>query len=288
MRKINKPILITGSHRSGSTWVGKMLSLPVSVRYVSEPFNPGYGLKIFKSWFKYIKDDDSRYSLPISRALKFRGNYHLTLPALKYFANNLCPLKKRPLVKDPIACFSSAWLAQKFDMDVVVLFRHPVAFYISLKRMDWHFDFKNLTNQPDLMIDYLHPLEDLIKKENKSFAQEAAILWLCIYHVLDIYITQNSDWIVKRHEDISNDPVGEFEDLYDKLGLEFTGRIEKKIKKHSSGGKEKSDKALNLNRVSTNISKEWTNKVSQEEIDIIKNITGDLADKYYKKEDWNE
>ena len=53
MKKINKPILITGCHRSGSTWVGKMLSLPVRVIYVSEPFNPGYGLKVFKNWFKY-------------------------------------------------------------------------------------------------------------------------------------------------------------------------------------------------------------------------------------------
>jgi hypothetical protein len=32
-------ILISGSHRSGSTWTGKVISQSNSVRYVHEPFN---------------------------------------------------------------------------------------------------------------------------------------------------------------------------------------------------------------------------------------------------------
>ena len=32
-----KPILVTGSHRSGSTWVGKMLATSPSVNYIHEP-----------------------------------------------------------------------------------------------------------------------------------------------------------------------------------------------------------------------------------------------------------
>ena len=31
------PILVTGSHRSGSTWVGKMLSVAPHVAYIHEP-----------------------------------------------------------------------------------------------------------------------------------------------------------------------------------------------------------------------------------------------------------
>ena len=38
--KNNQPILIIGLHRSGTTWLAKMLSLPDEIRYVSEPFNP--------------------------------------------------------------------------------------------------------------------------------------------------------------------------------------------------------------------------------------------------------
>ena len=34
-----RPILVTGSHRSGTTWVGKTIALSPSVTYIGEPFN---------------------------------------------------------------------------------------------------------------------------------------------------------------------------------------------------------------------------------------------------------
>ena len=37
-----------------------------------------------------------------------------------------------PLIKDPIAIFSADWLADKYDMNVVVLSRHPLGFISSL------------------------------------------------------------------------------------------------------------------------------------------------------------
>ena len=34
-----RPILVTGAHRSGTTWVGKMLAASREVAYISEPLN---------------------------------------------------------------------------------------------------------------------------------------------------------------------------------------------------------------------------------------------------------
>src|SRR3989344_3011392 len=210
MPENNQPILVTGSHRSGSTWVGWMLSLPPNVKYVSEPFNPGYGLKIFKSWFTYINSANEKdYISDIAKLLKFKGDYRLTWPALKYWSNVFYPWPQRPLIKDPIACFASEWLAKKFEMQVVILWRHPAAFYASLKRLNWHFDFSNLLKQANLMADHLEPLRNFIEQENKSYAQEAAILWLCIYSVLDKYLANNTNWLSQRHEDISQNPLDE-------------------------------------------------------------------------------
>lgn len=36
-----KNILVTGSHRSGTTWIGQMLSQDKNTMYVYEPFNIG-------------------------------------------------------------------------------------------------------------------------------------------------------------------------------------------------------------------------------------------------------
>jgi hypothetical protein len=52
-----KPILITGSHRSGSTWLATMLALSENSLIAHEPFNIrpwAYALDGFaKYWFTY-------------------------------------------------------------------------------------------------------------------------------------------------------------------------------------------------------------------------------------------
>ena len=39
MSDITHPILVTGAHRSGTTWVGKMLAADADTGYISEPLN---------------------------------------------------------------------------------------------------------------------------------------------------------------------------------------------------------------------------------------------------------
>src|SRR4029077_8889793 len=54
----DNPILVTGSHRSGSTWVGQMLAAGSEVGYIREPFSvlhrPGVLAVRFPYWFPYV------------------------------------------------------------------------------------------------------------------------------------------------------------------------------------------------------------------------------------------
>ena len=57
-----RPILVTGSHLSGTTWVGKMISQSPSVGYIHEPFSPhcepGLCGAKFGYWFPYVSDEN--------------------------------------------------------------------------------------------------------------------------------------------------------------------------------------------------------------------------------------
>jgi hypothetical protein len=44
VNRIENWIFVTGVIRSGTTFVGKVLSLPLSVDYIHEPFNPLCGM----------------------------------------------------------------------------------------------------------------------------------------------------------------------------------------------------------------------------------------------------
>src|SRR5688572_23661618 len=67
------PILVTGTHRSGTTWVGKMLAADAGTAYISEPLNvlhrPGVFRPKVKYWYQYICDDNEKEFLPGFRAL---------------------------------------------------------------------------------------------------------------------------------------------------------------------------------------------------------------------------
>lgn len=79
----SNPILVTGTHRSGSTFVGKMLSLNSNVAYIQEPFNKGYGLKAFNTDFKYITEhniDKKRLNL-LSDLIELRGGSY-SIPSI--------------------------------------------------------------------------------------------------------------------------------------------------------------------------------------------------------------
>lgn len=53
-----RPILVTGSHRSGTSWVGKMISQSPMIGEIREPLNiynrPGICASDFNVWYPFI------------------------------------------------------------------------------------------------------------------------------------------------------------------------------------------------------------------------------------------
>lgn len=283
--KTTKPIMIIGLHRSGTTWLAKILSLPQEIKYVSEPFNPNTGLKAFTEWMVYLgPHNEAKYYKPVKDLFDLRGDLRFTLPNLRFELSRFMPGPKRMMMKGiGGSIFSAEWLVEKFDPQVVAIMRHPAAFYSSLKRLNWRFDFDNLLKQEELMKDWLDPLRDLIAKPEKTYPEEAAILWLSVNYVLDKLLTQHPDWYFRRHEDLSLDPVGEFKKMYEYLNLDFSPKIEKMIRELSSSdnrAEAQTDKAVELKRDSRAIVESWRKHVSPEELKVIEDIAGELAEKY--------
>ena len=72
-----RPILVTGAHRSGTTWVGKMLALAPGVAYVHEPFSPktpkGLSPAPFRRYFTVVtRANEARYRPGLERTLALR------------------------------------------------------------------------------------------------------------------------------------------------------------------------------------------------------------------------
>ena len=73
----HRPILVTGSLRSGTSWAGNMLCRSGEAGYIHEPFNvsrlPGWAGGLFPHWFQYVCDEnESAYAATIERILHHR------------------------------------------------------------------------------------------------------------------------------------------------------------------------------------------------------------------------
>ena len=301
------PILVTGTHRSGTTWVGKMLAADALTAYISEPLNvlhrPGVFRVKVNQWYQYICEDNGKEYLPAFQDL-LEFDYHLwdeirSLRSRKDFLRmgrdflifyNGLMRGQRALLKDPFAVFSTPWFAKQLKCKVVITVRHPAAFASSLKRLNWLFDFQDLLDQPLLMRDHL----ELYRKQMQSIKSDdiigqAALLWRMIYHSVHATRELNPDFIIVRHEDLSRAPLSGYRDLYKLLDLEFTPRVEETIL-HSSSSEnpaELSRKKVHSYKLDSRANIDiWKKRLSVEEISRIRKITEETSALYYSDVEW--
>lgn len=296
-----QPILITGSHRAGTTWVGQMLTQFPSTCYIGEVFNPTSGLlpgHLLRHWFTYVNADNAPlYVEPLNRILSYRFDWPQRQGARRYLPGRLLAYRllrrtiglPRPILKDPIAVMSAGWLDATFDMDVVCLVRHPAAFVASLRQVGWRFGFKSFNEQPALLADWLQPFAEQIAQPPPTFVGKAALLWLCVYHVVTLAAAQHPDWICLRLEDIAAAPQEAFADLYRRLDLPWSERSQRRVAAHSNEqnpvGAPREDPHA-IVRHSQAAAQAWRQKLSAEEISQIRRLTEPVAQHYYADHDW--
>lgn len=240
-------IFVTGAPRSGTTFVGKVLSMPLSVDYIHEPFNPDCGIPGVDQRFAYVdpEDPDPEWVARVSSLMAYRvrlrtGYYPEDTPGRRwikalvgsrgpfyYRLARLNPGGRHAVVKDPIGCLLTEFLSRRFSMAPVVLIRHPAAFVSSYKRLGWTPQLRALREQSGLVSRHLGHTGLL--EETGNPLVDAARLWAALHTVIGDQIDRNPDWIVVRHEDINREPVDTFERLYERLGLPWSPRVERRI-----------------------------------------------------------
>lgn len=266
---MNKPIVVTGLHRSGSSWVGEVLCYSKEVEYIWEPFSYNYYPPLVRQrppcWYLYIREGhqlesiwedniraicDFKYEL-IQHMKYIRGLRDFA----KVFRDWYCYREKQkkgaiPLLKDPIALFSAPWLERKFGAKIVVTVRHPCAFADSIIRPQWYFDWSNLLNQDELMNDYLADYRAILngyKSNGCDLVDTAILLWNMMYGFVYANISSGANWHVVLHEDVVERPIVCFQQAFNWLGLKWTKELTERVAKIKKVDTKKWQKNLSVN-----------------------------------------
>lgn len=301
------PILVTGTHRSGTTWIGKMLAANPSTAYISEPLNVLHRPGIFRlqmdRWYQYIcEQNGSEYLSAFKELLEYEYHFWKELRSIRSLKDFLRMGRdfrtfyygleegRRTLIKDPFAVFSTAWFARELNFKVVIAVRHPLAFVSSLKRLNWPFDFQDLLDQPLLMRDHLEPFRSQMESaKSEDVIGQSALLWMLIYRVVHADRELNPALMIVRHEDLSRDPVNGFRDLYASLRLDYTSQVQKIILNSSSSGNpmELSHNKIHGVRLDSRANIDnWKKRLTEDEINRVRETTEEVSQLFYPEADW--
>ena len=303
----DQPILVTGAHRSGTTWVGRMLASTPQTAYISEPLNVQHRRGVYradvKHWYTYITEvNEAEYLPAFQELLKFQYHFFSELGSLRsrkdlmrmgrdfFVFTKGITRKQRPLLKDPFAVFSTPWFEEKLNCKVVITVRHPAAFASSLKRLNWPFDFHELLNQPMLMRDHLEADRvDMESIKADDIIGQSALLWRMIYRF--VYSTRSlfPRFNIVRHEDLSLDPVNGYKSLYESLDLNFTEEVKHTILNSSSSENptELSKKKVHSVKLDSRANMDnWKKRLSADEITRIRKMTEDVSHLFYSDSEW--
>jgi len=302
-------LIVTGMHRSGTTFIGSVIEQSKVYDYIHEPFNLYYGVEGVDQWYPYLdpNDDssltqildnlhslnikfkdvenkkDNFFKSKIRTILKSKGNLDL----IKYKIKPLF-MRKEILLKDPFLSLCSGYLAKKYDdTKIIYVVRHPVAIYNSVKRMNWDFDFEHLVQQHKLM---KHPCVQELQLESLEKTAplhiKVAFLWKVLYCIVhEQSNTLKDKTMIVIHENFSENPYTDIKRMFTFLNIDLNSDVEKFIELNMFGGaiNVQNDKLHNFKRNSKELAYSWKQKWKPEYDEIIK-ITDNVLQIYYPQE----
>ena len=232
-----RPLLITGHGRSGTTWVGNVFATSKRALYCFEPGNPAVAERGERDvWFRYLQPgerdalfeqlfDTAFRGLPYNRRWR-RAAWHRLVPGY------------RMVVKEVAAFMCLEWLAARYDPAVLVVIRHPCPTILSelAQGTDPQQSRQALLRQPGLWQGEAARYRAVLETA-ESAVEILAVIWTVRLYVLAGALTRHPEWQVVQYEALCADPVAEFRELFEALGLAWTAAVEQFVIESSTSYK---------------------------------------------------
>lgn len=309
VNQIQNWIYVTGVPRSGTTFVGQILSLPYTVDYIHEPFNPQCGFVDTNTWYRYMRPDfdtaqmrqfheltqklfcydfnlktyisarENTVGRLVKQCLGSRGPFYLRIAKLN-------PFHTKALIKDPIGVFLTEYLHLQFGVKPVILIKHPLSQLASYRRVNLWPRLDHIGQQAALVEDYFANEQDFCAPSANPLL-EAASFWRAVYKVLLAQVSQYPDWLLITHESLCEQPISVFKSLYRQLDIPWSARIERHIQQKTQGnGSAEAGKGKfhDFNRNSADIFRMRRDSLSLAERQQVFDIVADVALQVYSRE----
>jgi hypothetical protein len=305
-----RTLLLTGIHRSGTTWIGRVLSKIQELTVLHEPFNKDYGLQGLPQWYPFIDSSvpgqEGYMKNIIADYFSGKGQYtrqydagiSLRSVARRIFGStaernyrSACRARKQKvLLKDPFCLFMAPYLIEEYGVPTVVVVRHPAAHLASMKRMNWTQDLQRIFEHRLLREEYANDFPWTELRNETSEAKTNSYFWLAAHRfIMDAGEKHPSKLRITRHEDMTLHPRAELKRLLNFWGIEDQGHKALTYAMESTRGSTvapRSGKLHEFSRDGRRLVDYWRNTLSKDEISTVSRIVEPIYDSLYPDVPW--
>lgn len=258
----SQAIILAGSGRSGTTWLGNIMAANPNIRIIFEPFDrrrvPDAASVPLRPYAR-VGDKHPAWELFVRQVLCGRiHNEWVDQQGKRWWAT-------RCLVKTIRATLLLGWIDHLFHPRIVFMTRHPCAVVLSRVKLKWESHLDVLLAQPQLLTDHLEPFVDLIHGAQTE-VQKQAVLW-CVENLVPLHQLREHNWVFCTYEQLYRQPQAESERILQAVGICKTPLTQRAIRQVSMVTRPDSALLTQGDPLT-----DWQRHLSTQDIDSILNI----------------
>jgi len=241
MRRYNKHLIITGSARSGTSWLSEVIARQFRYRMLFEPeheFNTEKGELICDKWIK-AKQDSPEANKYLSKVFSNRVDIDwIAQISNRKYKMHLWPfIPKKYIIKFVRANLSAKYMNKAFQIPVLHIIRNPYDTLASQQRVKfpWLYDLKYFKKQDDLVALVKEHFDfDITKTDSYNNLEILTLRW-CLENILPLQVLEPYQYKhrIIRHEDLRGD-INIFLGICKEFNLKPLANIEEEYKRPSS------------------------------------------------------
>jgi hypothetical protein len=222
---IGNSILICGSGRSGTTWLGEVVNSGNKFRTIFEPFHPHR----VRTWMDYphrcylpVGNTDQSVFRDVSRILsgQIRDKWSAT--------HNTKLFSSQRIIKEISMNNSLPYLKKKFPkLKMIFLHRNPFDVARSRIKLGWHkesdptviTDLSVFVKQPLLMNDFLHPFQGIFEDGTLTDIEREIAFWCGENYIPLNHMQEDDMFITVSYDSLIAWPLREYTRIFEFLNL---------------------------------------------------------------------
>jgi hypothetical protein len=267
----DKTILLAGSGRSGTTWLGNILAANLDYQVIFEPldeFHVAEAASMPRRAYLRPEYEYPQWAPFIHRAFSGRILNDWTVQEGRR------PWARKVLVKEIRANLLLGWAATHFQPRIVYITRHPCSVVLSRLKLKWESNPIRFLQQSELVEDYLAPYVHVLEGAQTEIQKHAAS-W-AVDNLVPLAQRQQYGMTFVTYEEMYLHPEEEARRVLEAVGVAYTLLTRRSIGKVSSVTR--GDSALLQGR-SPLI--EWQRQLSKEQIaEVLDIVAGFQIDLY--------